>query len=130
MRLILATLLSLSASVCLAQDAETGANLFQHFCAGCHGEDAKGNGPMAPVLLVPPADLTTLTQRHGGKFPLERVASRIDGRDPLVSHGSDMPVFGWLFEDEVVAMKLPTGQPMLTNRPVGDLIVWMQTIQE
>ena len=85
---------------------------------------------MAPVLLVQPADLTTLNVRYGGEFPLERVAARIDGRDPIVSHGSDMPVFGWLFQDEPVALKLPTGQPMLANRPVVDLITWLQTIQE
>ncbi|NIZ62707.1 cytochrome C [Sedimentitalea sp. CY04] len=130
MRLVLFSLLSVLATSGIAQDADTGADLFQHFCAACHGEDAKGGGPMASVLLVQPANLTTLSARNGGEFPLERVASRIDGRDPIVSHGSEMPVFGWLFQDEPVALKLPTGQPMLANRPVVDLITWMQSIQE
>ena len=130
MRMVLMALLSVLATGAAAQDAETGENLFQHFCAGCHGQDAKGGGPMAPVLIVQPADLTTLSARYGGEFPHERVAVRIDGRDPIVSHGSDMPVFGWLFQDEPVALKLPTGQPMLANRPVVDLITWLQTIQE
>ncbi|WIY26239.1 c-type cytochrome [Parasedimentitalea psychrophila] len=130
MRMVFAALLSVLATGGLAQDVEMGENLFQHFCAGCHGEDAKGGGPMAPILLVQPANLTTLSARNGGEFPLERVAGRIDGRDPIVSHGSDMPVFGWLFQDQPVALKLPTGQPMLATRPVVDLITWMQTIQE
>ena len=47
----------------------------------------------------------------------------------LTDH-QDRPVFGWLFQDEPVALKLPTGQPMLANRPVVDLITWLQTIQE
>ncbi|WP_171021761.1 c-type cytochrome [Parasedimentitalea maritima] len=130
MRMVLAAVLSVLASGSLAQDVDAGADIFQHFCAGCHGATAEGDGPMAPVLLVQPANLTTLSARNDGEFPIERVAARIDGRDPLVSHGSDMPVFGWLFEDEPVALKLPTGQPMLTNRPVVDLLSWLQTIQE
>lgn len=130
MRLFITALLSILATGGAAQDTDTGADFFQYFCASCHGVDAKGDGPMAPVLLVQPADLTTLSARYGGDFPLERVAARIDGRDPIVSHGSEMPVFGWLFQDEPVALKLPTGQPMLANRPVVDLIAWLQTIQE
>ena len=65
MRLVITALLSVLATGGVAQDADTGANLFQHFCASCHGVDAKGGGPMAPVLLVQPADLTTLSARYG-----------------------------------------------------------------
>jgi mono/diheme cytochrome c family protein len=103
-------------------DAANGALLYQEHCAVCHGAKAKGNGPIAPVLLVQPADLTTLVARHGGVFPLERVASRIDGRDPLVSHGSDMPVYGDFFEGRDVAMKTEAGQPLLTSQPIADLV--------
>jgi mono/diheme cytochrome c family protein len=111
-------------------DAATGAELFQTHCAVCHGREAKGNGPMAPVLLLQPADLTTLVARYEGVFPLERVASRIDGRDPLVSHGSDMPVYGDFFEGRDVAMKTEAGQPLLTSQPIADLVAWLRRIQE
>ncbi|MGR3759581.1 c-type cytochrome [Roseobacteraceae bacterium NS-SX3] len=111
-------------------DAENGAQLYRHFCASCHGLEGRGSGPMAPVLLVQPADLTTLKERNGGSFPYERVAARIDGRDPLVSHGSDMPVFGWLLTGDPVPFKLPSGQPMLVDRTVADLIAWLERLQE
>jgi mono/diheme cytochrome c family protein len=111
-------------------DAATGAALYKAHCAVCHGTEARGNGPMAPVLLVPPADLTSLIARYDGIFPLERVAARIDGRDPLVSHGSDMPIWGEFFEGRDVAMKTEAGQPLLTSQPIADLVAWLRTIQE
>lgn len=132
----------LAAVVCLAGpalaegedvvgDAMTGAALYQTHCAVCHGAEARGDGPMAPVLLVQPADLTALVARHGGVFPLERVAARIDGRDPLVSHGSDMPVYGRFFEEGPdVALRTESGQPLLTSQPIADLVAWLRTIQE
>ena len=86
---------------------------------------------MAPVLLVQPADLTTLIARHGGVFPLERVVARIDGRDPLVAHGSDMPIYGAFYEvGPDVALRTEAGQPILTSQPIADLVAWLRTIQE
>jgi mono/diheme cytochrome c family protein len=111
-------------------DAAKGAALYQEHCAVCHGAEAAGNGPMAPVLLVQPSDLTTLISRHGGVFPLERVAARIDGREPLVSHGSDMPIYGPFFQGRDVALGTESGQPLMTSRPIADLIAWLRTIQK
>ncbi|MFN3280786.1 MAG: c-type cytochrome [Tabrizicola sp.] len=111
-------------------DAVTGQALFQAHCAVCHGREARGDGPMAPVLLVQPVDLTTLAARHGGTVPLERVAARIDGRDPLVSHGSDMPIYGQFFEGRDVTLRTDAGQPMLTSQPIADLMAWLLTIQQ
>jgi mono/diheme cytochrome c family protein len=112
-------------------DAMAGEALYQAHCAVCHGLEARGDGPMAPVLLVQPADLRALVARHGGVFPLERVAARIDGRDPLVSHGSDMPVYGRFFEEgRDVALRTEAGQPLLTSQPIADLVAWLRTIQD
>jgi Cytochrome c len=110
-------------------DAATGEALYLQHCAVCHGIEATGHGPMVTALTVQPADLTTLVQRHGGVFPLERVAARIDGRDPLVSHGSSMPVYGDFFEGKDVALKTDAGQPLLTSQPIADLVAWLKTIQ-
>jgi mono/diheme cytochrome c family protein len=129
MRLLIVLLVMLQAGRALAQEAEAGGALFAHFCAACHGMEAEGDGPMAGVLLVKPANLTQLAAKNGGAFPFERVAARIDGRNPLVSHGSEMPVYGWLFIDEPTMRKLPSGQPMIADRPVADLIAYLETIQ-
>ncbi|WP_431300723.1 c-type cytochrome [Tabrizicola sp. BL-A-41-H6] len=111
-------------------DAVTGEALYRAHCAVCHGIEATGHGPMVTALTVQPSDLTTLVARHGGEFPLERVTSRIDGRDPLVAHGSAMPVYGNFFEGHDVALKTETGQPLMTSQPIADLVAWLRTIQK
>lgn len=124
------TLLSLSALPVLAQDVDQGRALFQTHCATCHGADAKGQGPLAGALLLQPPDLTGLSSRHAGVFPLERVLKRIDGTDPLVSHGSPMPVYGPYFEGVAnTPMKLPSGQPVLVSEPIADLVGYLQSVQ-
>lgn len=113
-----------------AQDAEEGAALYATHCATCHGVDYDGKGPMAPVLLVQPTNLARLAADNDGVFPTLRVVMRIDGRDPLVSHGSSMPVFGDFFQGiQDVPLKAESGQPMLTSRPVADLVAFLESIQ-
>ena len=130
MRLIpLVLALGLAAPVA-AQDVEQGEALFGFYCATCHGNSATGNGPMSPSLVVAPADLTTLTAGNEGVFPTTRVVMRIDGRDPLVSHGSMMPVYGDFFEGTDVATKAETGQPIMTSQPIVDLLAYLESIQK
>lgn len=125
--LMMALVLSAPAA---AQDAEQGQALFSFYCATCHGNAATGNGPMSPSLVVAPANLTTLAARNGGVFPTTRVVMRIDGRDPLVSHGSTMPVYGDFFEGTDAATKAETGQPIMTSQPIVDLLSYLETIQQ
>ena len=49
-------------------DSLQGASLYKAYCAVCHGEDAKGNGPMTKSLKSLPPDLTRLFARNGGVF--------------------------------------------------------------
>lgn len=129
MRLATAILLCL-ATPALPQDANEGSALFARHCAVCHGAEAKGNGPMAPILLIQPTDLTELTAREDGVFPTERTVRRIDGRDPLVSHGSPMPIYGPYFEGRDVVIKVESGHKMFTSQPVIDMIEWLRSIQD
>ncbi|WP_292285654.1 cytochrome c [Marivita sp.] len=122
--------LCLSATALPAQDADQGRALYQTHCASCHGADAEGQGPLAPALVLQPIDLTTLSSRNDGTFPLERVLKRIDGTDPLVSHGSPMPVFGPYFEGVAnVPMKLADAQPILVPQPMADLVAYLMSVQ-
>ena len=77
----------------------SGAALYKQFCSACHDADAKGKGPAAANLKTPPADLTTLAKRNGGKFPNDYVADVLQfGKGPS-AHGSyDMPLWGPLFQ--------------------------------
>lgn len=123
-------LMGLAAGPALAQDLKEGVVLYERHCATCHGIDGKGQGPMAGVLLIQPTDLTGLSAANGGEFPVLRVVQRIDGRDPLVSHGSPMPVYGDFFEGDDTAMKTTSGQPLMTSRAIADLVAFMKDIQE
>lgn len=74
----------------------SGEEMFNAYCAVCHGKSAKGDGPAAAELKVPPADLTTLAQRHAGKFPADYVVTVLrNGVQEAKAHGSkDMPIWG------------------------------------
>ena len=113
-----------------AQDAAQGEALFGFYCATCHGNSATGNGPMSPSLVVAPVNLTRLAAENGGVFPTSRVIMRIDGRDPLISHGSMMPVYGDFFAGSDVATKAETGQPIMTSQPIVDLLAYLQGLQQ
>ena len=129
MKTVLLTTLLLSATPLYAQDLADGATIFQFHCATCHGLEAQGNGPMAPALTVQPTNLTQLSANNDGVFPITRVIMRIDGRDPLISHGSSMPIFGDYFEGYDVALKTETGQPIMTSKPIMDLMGYLEAIQ-
>jgi mono/diheme cytochrome c family protein len=76
-----------------------GPALYRAYCTVCHGPIGTGNGPMAKSLKVKPADLTRITARNGGKFPLVRVQKIITGEEPMPgAHGPrTMPVWGPIF---------------------------------
>src|SRR5262249_26563020 len=75
-----------------------GPDLFHAYCASCHGDDGKGNGPVAGGLSTKPADLTAIGNRHGGIFRTNLVRRIIAGEDVITAHGSrDMPVWGPIF---------------------------------
>jgi mono/diheme cytochrome c family protein len=112
-----------------AQDIDVGADIYRNYCATCHGIEGSGAGPMAGVLLLKPKNLTTLQSENGGVFPTARVVMRVDGRDPLVSHGSPMPVYGDYFEGRDASLKTAGGQPILTSQPIVDLVAYLQSLQ-
>ncbi len=76
-----------------------GKDLYAAYCASCHGRGAKGDGPAAPALKVPPPDLTMLAKRNGGTFAFVDVEQMISGSGrSLASHGSnEMPIWGHIF---------------------------------
>jgi len=128
----IATCLLVSAlpTVAAAEDPDAGEALFWRHCVSCHGLSAEGNGPMAPSLVVQPKDLTALAAENGGTFPTLRVIRRIDGRDPLVNHGSSMPVYGPFFAVDDTPTKTETGQPIMTSSPVVDLVAYIRSLQD
>jgi len=98
--------LALSASLALAQQpaglnraaAGKGELAYKRYCASCHGPTGKGDGSIARELRTAPTDLTSISKRNGGRFPLEKVARQTDGRESIPAHGTpDMPAWGEVF---------------------------------
>ena len=83
-------------TVAAADYAElSGKQLFQRYCAACHGTEARGDGPVASSLKVEVPDLTTMARRSAGHFPRDRVMRIIDGRFIIGAHGTrTMPIWG------------------------------------
>jgi hypothetical protein len=78
-----------------AQGPDEAKTEFISHCAGCHGEDAKGNGPLGVKLKTKPADLTILSRKNSGVFPVRAVYGAIDGRTGSDVHDAkDMPIWG------------------------------------
>jgi mono/diheme cytochrome c family protein len=78
--------------------AASGAQMYDSYCAVCHGKDGKGNGPAAEALKSAPTDLTKLASNNGGKYPSDKVSSAIRGDQNIAAHGTkDMPIWGNLF---------------------------------
>lgn len=78
--------------------AASGKEMYETYCAVCHGKDGKGNGPAADALKTAPTDLTLLSQKNGGKYPSNHVSATIQGDQAIPAHGTkDMPIWGNLF---------------------------------
>ena len=102
-----------------------GPALYTAYCAVCHGKDGKGEGPMAKSLKVAPQDLTRISMRNGGKFPMARIQRIISGEEPLAAgHGTrEMPLWGPIFSQ--IAWDQDLGRVRVDN--VARYIEGMQT---
>ena len=104
----------------------SGKVMYKDYCAACHGLDAKGNGPVAHMLKLLPADLTTLANRHGGKFPYEYVSGVLRfGTGATILHGSkDMPTWGPIFES------LDKNNERVVQQRIKNLCDYLASLQE
>jgi mono/diheme cytochrome c family protein len=129
--IVVALLLWVIPGVGLAQEEVVltkGKQEYQAYCASCHGEGGKGDGPMASILTIVPADLTQLRKKSDGEFPFWRVYKVIDGRDMVRGHGArNMPVWGAHFLMEEGGSYLD--EDRVIGRILG-LVYYLQSIQE
>ena len=104
--------------------SNSGKEMFNSYCAVCHGTDAKGSGPAASAMKTPPSDLTVLSKNDGGKYPSAHVAAVIRGQASTPSHGSqDMPVWGPLFSS------LSQGHDAQVQQRIANLVTYIEGLQ-
>jgi mono/diheme cytochrome c family protein len=108
-------------------DDYSGAELFERFCASCHGTGARGDGPVAGTLNVRVPDLTMIEARYG-EFPAMLIRDVIDGRGiDMRAHGTRvMPVWGyefWIEEGgDVVAQRS-------VREAINKLVQYLRSVQ-
>lgn len=129
------SILAITSLPALAQKAkrDPGKQAYDLQCAVCHGVDAKGNGFYTASLKVPPSDLTTLSKRNGGVFPVERITKVIDGRTEIAAHGSrDMPIWGrrWGASAAEYYVDIPYDQEVYIRLQVISIIDYLNRVQQ
>ncbi len=125
----------LGASGAVAEDSALvlGKSSFNARCAVCHGENGKGDGSVAGLFQVPPADLTKLSERAGGAFPFSATYQSIATGLSQMGHGnSEMPVWGDYFladtlEDRGLSASDVT---QIVQGRILSLVYYLQSIQE
>ena len=110
---------------------EIGAALFAQFCAGCHGPEARGDGPLAGLITAEMPDLTRLAAANDGTFPMLEVVHMIDGRTRLAAHGGPMPVWGAVFQEPAQLRSMGLYGSVLEARGrIMALTLYLETLQE
>jgi hypothetical protein len=100
---------------------------FRGYCGACHGIFADGNGPVAPVLTTPPADLTRLGERYGMPLPRSKLMPFIDGRAAMRAHGTrEMPVWGKVLHPDQAGS---TEREMMVRGTILVILDYLETIQ-
>ena len=101
-----------------------GKDNFDAYCAVCHGKAGKGDGPAAPAMKTPVADLTAIARKNGGKFSAVAVKEMIKGADrEMASHGSkDMPIWGPVFRSF-------SADTNIAELRVNNLVSYIESIQ-
>jgi mono/diheme cytochrome c family protein len=101
----------------------TGRQMYQSYCATCHGPEGAGDGVLAKSLRKRPANLTKLTKEPDGKFEPAQVFKAIEGTGRPAS--SDMPAWS----DTFAKMRDTTG-PDDVKAKISALVDYLESIQQ
>lgn len=105
------------------RDTNSGAAIYNDFCATCHGDTGRGDGPAAD-LGPKPSDLTRLGAAHGGVFPRAEVRAALDGTRPMEGHRTSMPKW------HDVLLRLEHGDERTTAARIDALIAHLESLQK
>lgn len=130
----LAVLLAVPFAPAQAEEDIIGSDEYLRSCAGCHGVGGRGNGRVAEFLTIEVPDLTKITERNDGQFPLNRLVEIIDGRADVRAHGErPMPIWGQRYSAEAAgpyqAEDFLAAEQIARGR-ILELVNYLQAIQQ
>ena len=86
---------------------------------------------MAGFLVGSLPDLTTLSERNDGVFPVTRVYSTIDGTTTIGAHGSrEMPVWGKEFYQSSRDGSQGISTETIVRGQIMELLIYLRSIQQ
>ncbi len=129
-----AVLVLLAGAVALsaAQDEAVshGQMLYDMHCAKCHGDEGKGDGPLARNFDHRATDLTQLAAKSQGVFPREMLRQVIDGRTKVAAHETpDMPVWGETFARQADLGQAASEIEKVVDERIDHLLSYLETLQ-
>jgi mono/diheme cytochrome c family protein len=107
-------------------EAREGEKLFANNCTACH--DYRGTGSPELVGGQTAPDLTQISARNDGEFPVAQVLSQIDGYGRGKVSTEVMPEFGLLLQGDLVPIEVD-GTLTPTPRPLAALLAYLESIQ-
>lgn len=113
----------------LADEVDAGRKLYEESCMACHGATGSGGGELTGLLTIATPDLTTLSARNDGEFPMLKVIHIIDGRSGLRAHGGPMPVYGSVFSASSAAGARDYGAVLETRGRILSIALYLESIQ-
>ena len=105
-------------------DPTSGAQMYQSYCASCHGTQGKGNGPAVEFLKTPPPDLTRLSLINGGEYPEARVFAKLS-RSPHPQGEASLTMPDW----DRLFRSLDSSRSQVNLRAYN-LTAYIQSLQE
>jgi mono/diheme cytochrome c family protein len=106
-----------------ATSMDSGKEMFVHYCASCHGEGGKGDGPAASAFKKAPRDLTRLARDNGGKYPSAHITATLSIEECCVHGSKVMPVWGPLLSS------VSGGNQAELKLRIANLVKYIETLQ-
>jgi mono/diheme cytochrome c family protein len=110
-----------------AEPLPGGKEMYERYCASCHGVSGKGDGVVAEFMTPKPTDLTKLAASAGGQLSETKLRQVIDGTQTVRAHGdSKMPVWGEVLRADATSPVQETAEPRSKLMLISNYVMSIQ----
>lgn len=106
--------------------ANDGKQMFNNYCAPCHGVDGRGRGLNAAALKEAPADLSVLSRNNNGVYPASHVLAVMHfGTENAAPASKEMPIWAPVLGKIDHSM----GSDDMQALRINNLVRYLETLQ-